>query len=351
MARRLKAAGLDRVTVSMDAVDPETFARITRVPRSFQRVLDGIHAAQDAGLGPVKVNCVLLRGWNDDQIELFGEFARREQASILRFIEFMPLEEDRIWAPDVVVREAEIVERLQRVAPVVPLPPNHLSETARRYAFADGTGEIGIIAPVSRPFCGHCSRIRLTSDGKLRTCLFSQTDHDLYGRMLSGACHVALSTPTSGRWSTAKNAATTLASQVFSSLHGAWCTSAAKALLYPTMSPLGPMHFCGTCMNFRSNVLALHTQTRTIAGTSADTSRSSGAAPSRAGPVGGDRCWDEGQSGSASGSLRSPTRCSRTTRAFSSTSRAPSPPPCSLRSSSPTSWKKWPSSSATNAGP
>ncbi len=191
MAGDLKAAGLDRVTVSMDAVDPETFARITRVPRSFQRVLDGIHAAQDAGLGPVKVNCVLLRGWNDDQIELFGEFARREQV-ILRFIEFMPLEEDRIWAPDVVVREAEIVERLQRVAPVVLLPPNHPSETARRYAFADGTGEVGIIAPVSRPFCGHCSRIRLTSDGKLRTCLFSQTDHDLYRRVLGGASTSAL---------------------------------------------------------------------------------------------------------------------------------------------------------------
>ena len=191
MARPLKDAGLHRVTVSMDAVDPETFARITRVPGSFQRVLDGIHAAQDAGLAPVKVNCVLLRGWNDDQIELFGEFARREGV-VLRFIEFMPLEEDRIWSPDVVVHESEIVERLQRVGPLRALPPNQLSETARRYAFADGIGEIGIIAPVSRPFCGHCSRIRLTSDGKLRTCLFSQTDHDLYGRMRNGMSHDAL---------------------------------------------------------------------------------------------------------------------------------------------------------------
>ncbi len=186
MARDLKAAGLNRITVSMDAVDEETFTRITRVPRAFQRVLDGIHAAQDAGLSPVKVNCVLLRGFNDDQIEAFGDFARRENV-ILRFIEFMPLEEDRIWSPDVVVREAEIVERLGRVLPLVSLPPTALSETARRYGFADGLGEIGIIAPVSRPFCGHCSRIRLTSDGKLRTCLFSQIDHDLYGRMLRGA--------------------------------------------------------------------------------------------------------------------------------------------------------------------
>ncbi|WP_419807099.1 GTP 3',8-cyclase MoaA [Terriglobus sp.] len=186
MARDLKDAGLDRITVSMDAVTPETFARITRVPDSLRRVLDGIHAAQDAGLEPVKVNCVLLRGWNDDQIEAFGEFARRERV-VLRFIEFMPLEEDRIWAPDTVVREAEIVERLQRVAPLELIPPNHVSETARRYGFIDGVGEVGVIAPVSRPFCGHCSRIRLTSDGKIRTCLFSQAEHDLYGRMHRGA--------------------------------------------------------------------------------------------------------------------------------------------------------------------
>ena len=182
MARTLKQAGLDRITVSMDAVDPETFSRITRVPRAYQHVLDGIHAAQDMGLAPVKVNCVLLRGFNDNQIEAFGDFARREQV-ILRFIEFMPLEEDRIWSRDTVVTESEILERLGKVLPLVPLPANSLSETARRYGFADGLGEIGIIAPVSRPFCGHCSRIRLTSDGKLRTCLFSQVDHDLYGRM------------------------------------------------------------------------------------------------------------------------------------------------------------------------
>ena len=169
----------------MDAVDPAVFERVTRVPRSFQRVLDGIHAAQDAGLAPVKVNCVLLRGINDGQIEAFGAFARAEGLTL--FIEFMPLEQDRIWAPDTVVREAEILERLQRVMPLIPLPPNSPSETARRYGFVDGVGEIGIIAPVSRPFCGHCSRIRLTSDGKLRTCLFSQVDHDLYGRMQRGA--------------------------------------------------------------------------------------------------------------------------------------------------------------------
>lgn len=190
MAAELKKAGLSRVTVSMDAVDPETFARITRVPASFERVRDGIRAAQDAGLGPVKVNCVLLRGFNDDQIEAFAEFSRRERV-IVRFIEFMPLEEasdssegtGRGWSPEIVVPMEEILERLGRVRPVVPLPATHVSETARRFTFDDGRGEIGIIAPVSHPFCGHCSRIRITSDGKLRTCLFSQFDHDLYGRM------------------------------------------------------------------------------------------------------------------------------------------------------------------------
>lgn len=186
MAKELKEAGLTRVTVSMDAVDPETFSRITRVPNSFQRVRDGIRAAQDCGLGPIKVNAVLLRGFNEDQVEAFAEFSRTEGV-IVRFIEFMPLEEDRVWNPEIVVRLDEIVERLARVRPLVPLPANHLAETARRYTFDDGLGEIGIIAPVSHPFCGHCSRVRVTSDGKVRTCLFSQTDHDLAGPLLRGA--------------------------------------------------------------------------------------------------------------------------------------------------------------------
>jgi len=186
LAKPLKDAGLSRITVSMDAVDSETFTRITRVPRSFERVRDGIRAAQDAGLGPVKVNCVLLRGFNDGQIEAFAEFSRNEGV-IVRFIEFMPLEEDRTWSPDTVIPMREIVARLQAWRPLVALEPNHASETARRYTFEDGIGEIGIIAPVSNPFCGHCSRVRLTADGKLRTCLFSQTDHDLLGQLRGGA--------------------------------------------------------------------------------------------------------------------------------------------------------------------
>ena len=185
LAQPLKDAGLSRVTVSMDAVDAETFAAITRVPRSFDRVLAGVRAAKAAGLGPVKVNCVLLRGFNDGQIEPFAEFSRREGV-IVRFIEWMPLEEDRSWKREMVVTMDEIVERLHRFRPVVDLAPNSSSETARRFTFDDGVGEIGIVAPVSRPFCGHCSRVRLTSDGKIRTCLFSQSDHDLYGMIARG---------------------------------------------------------------------------------------------------------------------------------------------------------------------
>ncbi len=185
LAAPLKAAGLNRVTVSMDAVDAPTFERITRVPGSYQKVLGGIRAARVAGLTPLKVNCVLLRGFNDGEIEGFARFAREEDV-VVRFIEFMPLEEGRLWTPAIVVPLAEIVERISREMPLVPLPPREASETARRYTFPDGVGEIGIIAPVTQAFCGACSRVRLTSDGKIRTCLFSQVEHDLYGRMRDG---------------------------------------------------------------------------------------------------------------------------------------------------------------------
>lgn len=191
LAQPLKDAGLSRVTVSMDAVDRDKFARITRVPDSFDKVLAGVRAAKRAGLEPVKVNCVLLRGFNEDQIVEFAKFSRSEGV-VVRFIEFMPLEEDRLWSPDVVVPLEEILAELNRFQPVVPLSAHAASETAQRYTFQDGLGEMGIIAPVSHPFCGHCSRVRLTSDGKLRTCLFSQFDHDLYRVMQDGGDDAAL---------------------------------------------------------------------------------------------------------------------------------------------------------------
>ncbi len=185
LAQPLKGAGLTRVTVSMDAVDPDRFARITRVPGGYDRVLAGIRAARRAGLWPLKVNCVLMRGFNEDQVIPFGMFAR-EEGVVVRFIEFMPLEEDRVWSPETVVRLEEILARMAEYRPLVEIP-HARSETARRYRFDDGIGEIGIIAPVSHPFCGHCSRIRITCDGKIRTCLFSVWDHDLYAEMRRGA--------------------------------------------------------------------------------------------------------------------------------------------------------------------
>ena len=185
LAKPLKDAGLTRVTVSMDAVDPDRFARITRVPNGYDQVLAGVRAARRAGLWPLKVNCVLMRGFNEDQIIPFGMFAREEGVTV-RFIEFMPLEEDRVWSPSTVVTLDEILARMAEYRPLIEIPHGR-SETARRYRFEDGVGEIGIIAPVSHPFCGHCSRIRITSDGKIRTCLFSVWDHDLHAQMRRGA--------------------------------------------------------------------------------------------------------------------------------------------------------------------
>ncbi len=190
MAEPLRRAGLSRATVSMDAVDKDEFTKITRVPNGYEKVREGIRAAKAAGLGPVKVNCVLLRGFNDDQIVEFGKFAR-EEGVVVRFIEFMPLEEDRVWKPEIVVGLKEIVERMSAFMPLREIE-HERSETARRYVFEDGVGEIGIIAPVTLPFCGQCSRIRLTSDGKIRTCLFSVREHDLHRRMRDGATDAEL---------------------------------------------------------------------------------------------------------------------------------------------------------------
>ncbi len=191
IAEPLKRAGLRRVTVSMDAVDRDEFARITRVANGYDSVLAGIRAARRVGLDPVKVNCVLLRGFNDDQIVPFARFAR-EEGVVVRFIEFMPLEEDRMWSPEIIITLREIAERMRSYRPLVELRRG-FSETARRFTFDDGVGEIGIIAPVSEPFCGHCSRVRITSDGKIRTCLFSLFDHDLAGRMRRGDSDEVLS--------------------------------------------------------------------------------------------------------------------------------------------------------------
>jgi GTP 3',8-cyclase len=173
---RLIAAGLGRINISLDSLDRVRFERITRT-KTFNEVISGIDAAQASSLRPVKVNAVLVRGINDDEIETFAEFAR-DRDLIMRFIEFMPLDADHTWKREMVVTAAETYKRINDRWPLIPVT-HERSETARKYRFADGRGQIGLIAPVSQPFCGHCSRLRLTADGKLRTCLFSKTDHDL----------------------------------------------------------------------------------------------------------------------------------------------------------------------------
>ncbi len=181
---RLVAAGLNRINISLDSLDPAKFEKITRT-KSFSKVLAGIDAAQASPLRPVKVNAVLVRGINDDEVEAFAEFAH-DRDLIMRFIEYMPLDADRHWKRDLVVTAAEIHRRISARWPLVQIS-HERSETARKYRFADGRGEIGLIAPVSQPFCGFCSRIRLTADGKLRTCLFSKDDHDLKSLLRGGA--------------------------------------------------------------------------------------------------------------------------------------------------------------------
>jgi cyclic pyranopterin phosphate synthase len=180
----LVAAGLDRINISLDSLNREKFERITRT-KTFDDVIAGIESAQSSPLRPVKVNAVLVRGINDDEVEAFAEFAR-ERGLVMRFIEFMPLDADRAWTRDLMVPAAEVHRRITARWPLVPIV-HERSETARKYRFADGPGEIGLIAPVTQPFCGHCSRIRLTADGKLRTCLFSKEDHDLKSLLRGGA--------------------------------------------------------------------------------------------------------------------------------------------------------------------
>jgi len=180
----LIAAGLDRINISLDSLDRAKFERVTRTT-TFDDVMAGIDAAHSSRLRPVKVNAVLVRGLNDDEVEAFAAFAR-ERDLIMRFIEFMPLDADRAWRRDLMVPAAEVYRRIATRWPLVPIP-HERSETARKYKFEDGRGEIGLIAPVTQPFCGHCSRIRLTADGKLRTCLFSKDDHDLKFLLRGGA--------------------------------------------------------------------------------------------------------------------------------------------------------------------
>ncbi len=176
-AAGLKEAGLGRVSISMDSLDRENFKKMTSRD-GLDTVLESIRIAKEAGLGPVKINAVVIKDLNDHELEALARFANEQDIS-MRFIEFMPLDSKRAWLQELVVTGKQIRERLLNQFDLKPAEPNSPSETAKRWIFPDGRGEIGIIAPVSEPFCGHCNRIRLTADGRIRTCLFSLKEPDL----------------------------------------------------------------------------------------------------------------------------------------------------------------------------
>jgi cyclic pyranopterin phosphate synthase len=180
-AAALREAGLRRVSFSLDSLDRDNFRKMTGRD-GLGEVLASIRLAQELDFNPVKVNAVIIRGVNDHEIEALAEFGR-DQNLAFRFIEFMPLDSARVWLKEMVVPGREILDRLQSRFSLQAVPNRNPSETARRWTFADGCGEIGIIAPVSEPFCGHCNRLRLTADGHLRTCLFSVTEHHLRPRL------------------------------------------------------------------------------------------------------------------------------------------------------------------------
>lgn len=190
-----KDAGLRRLTFSLDSVRAETFSAMTRSTSSALRVRESIELSIAAGLGPIKVNAVVIRGRNEDQIPALVRFAR-EVGFEMRFIEYMPLDSGRRWSTELLVPGHEILERARQAAELVPLGRAEESSTSETYAFADGAvsanARVGIIAPVTRAFCGRCSRLRITADGKVRPCLFSLTEYDIRAPLRAGASDTEL---------------------------------------------------------------------------------------------------------------------------------------------------------------
>ncbi len=185
-AQSLKDAGLNRVTVSLDSLDDMVFRKMNGNRSSVQKVLDGIEAAEKAGLNPIKINCVVQRGVNDHTIVDLARWAK-DKGYILRFIEYMDVGNKNGWRMDEVVPAQEIVERIDAVMPLEQTKRNYQSEVALRYKYQDGAGEIGLIASVTKPFCGACSRMRLSPEGSIYTCLFASQGTDLRAPLRDGA--------------------------------------------------------------------------------------------------------------------------------------------------------------------
>ena len=198
-ALALKAAGLHRITISLDSLDDATFRRMNDVSFPVSRVLDAIDAAAMAGLTPVKIDVVVKRGMNDRD---YADVARRFRGSghIVRFIEYMDVGNTNGWRIDDVVPGREILETLQQIAPLVPADANYYGEVAERWVWADGAGEIGIITSVTQPFCGSCTRARLAANGELYLCLFAGSGYDLRALMRDGASDDELATVLANIW-------------------------------------------------------------------------------------------------------------------------------------------------------
>jgi GTP 3',8-cyclase len=199
-AQSLADAGLTRVTVSLDSLDDETFKAVNDVSFPVDRVLESIDAALAAGLAPVKVNMVVKRGVNDQDIVPMARYFRDKPGTILRFIEFMDVGTTNGWQLEDVVSSAEIVERIGAEHPLAPIAPLYPGEVANRFRYADGVGEIGVIASVTQPFCGGCTRARISAEGKLYTCLFAAKGHDLREIMRNGATDAELRDSIAGVW-------------------------------------------------------------------------------------------------------------------------------------------------------
>jgi cyclic pyranopterin phosphate synthase len=198
LARRLREAGLDRVTVSLDTLEPATFSQISETKAPLRRVLEGIDAAAEAGLRPLKVNMVVRRGINDHEIEAMAEHFRGTGIA-LRYIEYMDVGSTNGWRRDEVVPSAEVLERLQRRHALQPVSGQD-SQTAARWRYTDGAGEIGVISSVTAAFCGSCTRARIAADGSLYTCLFAERGTDLRALLRSGSDDDAIADALFGRW-------------------------------------------------------------------------------------------------------------------------------------------------------
>jgi len=198
-AAGLRAAGLSRVTVSLDSVDPVVFAAMSDTKVALSDVLDGIAAARDVGLSPVKLNAVIQRGVNDDGVVGLADYARCE-GLVLRFIEYMDVGMSNHWVRDQVVPSAELIDTIGAVHSLVPAPPTIPGEVARRWTYADGGGEIGVISSVTEPFCGDCTRARVTATGELFTCLFAEHGRDLRAALRGGDSDDAIASLINGVW-------------------------------------------------------------------------------------------------------------------------------------------------------